>query len=532
MAHHETLATRRQFLSRVGIAAGTGALYQAMTSLGHAAGTDFVGPPQLSEAKPGTRVLILGAGLAGMLAAYELRKAGYHVSILEYQNRAGGRNLTLHSGDRFEEMGGAVQNVDFASGNYFNPGPWRIPYHHQALLHYCRAFGVRLEPFVQVNYNAYVHSASAFDGKPQRYRTVDSDYSGYVAETLAKAIDQHKLDLPIGADEREHLLDSLKSCGMLDSSYSYTKGIESSSRRGFAKPQGGGLDGLPIPSDPLPRQALFESGLWKAMAVNSLLDHQTTMFQPVGGMDQIGKAFARQLQDVLTLQCKVKAIHQDAKGVSVTYVDEAHGGETRIETADYCLCTIPLSILSQLDVQVSGAMRAAIGAVPYVSAVKVGLEFNRRFWEEDEQIYGGITFTDLPVTQISYPSTGYFMPGKAVLLGAYLWDDIESFRFSGMDPAQRIEAALASGEKIHPQYRPEFSTGAAVAWSRVPWTLGCSSIWSEQARKDHYRHLCQMDGRVVLAGEHASYYGGWQEGALLSSLDAIKQLHTRALGAA
>ncbi|WP_209436630.1 NAD(P)-binding protein, partial [Acetobacter cerevisiae] len=119
--------TRRQFLTRVGVLAGSAGLYQAMTSLGHAMQSDFKGPPKLSGAKAGTTVLVLGAGLAGMLAAYELRKAGYSVRVLEFQNRAGGRNMTLRGGDTLTELGGATQKVGFAKGNYINPGPWRIP---------------------------------------------------------------------------------------------------------------------------------------------------------------------------------------------------------------------------------------------------------------------------------------------------------------------------------------------------------------------------------------------------------------------
>lgn len=92
-----------------------------------------------------------------MLAAFELRRAGYPVRILEYQNRAGGRNCTLHGGDSVTELGGITQKIGCASGNCLNPRLWRIPYHHQALLHYCRAFGAALEPFIQVNHNAYVH---------------------------------------------------------------------------------------------------------------------------------------------------------------------------------------------------------------------------------------------------------------------------------------------------------------------------------------------------------------------------------------
>jgi monoamine oxidase len=259
-----------------------------------------------------------------------------------------------------------------------------------------------------------------------------------------------------------------------------------------------------------------------------LNDFQTTMFQPVGGMDMIGRAFARQVGDVVTHNVKVTAIGQDNSGVTVTYADHNQGGAVTQAKADYCVCTIPLPVLSQLDVQVSAELLQAIAAVPYASSVKVGLEFKRRFWEEDEQIYGGITFTDLPVSVLSYPSHGYFSQGPAVMLGGYMFGPA-AFDFAGMEPAERVQAALAQGAQIHKQFPAEFSNGVAVAWSRMPWTLGCCSMWSEETRRTHYKTLTTMDGRIVLAGEHASYVGCWQEGALLSALAAISQLHQRAV---
>jgi monoamine oxidase len=100
-----------------------------------------------------------------------------------------------------------------------------------------------------------------------------------------------------------------------------------------------------------------------------------------------------------------------------------------------------------------------------------------------------------------------------------------------MEPQQRVQAALAQGAKIHRQYPEEFLTGVGVAWSRMPWTLGCCSMWAEEARKLHYKTLTTMEGRLVLAGEHASHVGCWQEGALLSAISAITQLHERAVRA-
>jgi len=90
--------TRRQLLRMIGLSAGSAAMYQAMASMGLAAESTFSGTPQLGAAPPGASVLVLGAGIAGMVAAFELRKAGYKVQVLEYSARAGGRNLTLRGG--------------------------------------------------------------------------------------------------------------------------------------------------------------------------------------------------------------------------------------------------------------------------------------------------------------------------------------------------------------------------------------------------------------------------------------------------
>ena len=174
-------------------------------------------------------------------------------------------------------------------------------------------------------------------------------------------------------------------------------------------------------------------------------------------------------------------------------------------------------------------MKAAIDAVPYASVVKTGLQFRRRFWEEDERIFGGISYTDLPIRQISYPSSGFNSGGKGVLLGGYTWGGPNSYELTAMAPADRVRIAVECGADIHPQYASEFENGVSVAWHRVPFTLGCAGVWTDETRRAHYDNLCQIDGRIVLAGEHASYMPAWQEGAILSALDAITRLHRRVL---
>src|ERR1700744_5547606 len=180
--------TRRELLSMIAMSAGSAAMYQAMTSLGLAADSGYKGPVHLSGAPSGASVLVLGAGIAGLVAAYELRKAGYQVQVLEFNSRAGGRNWTLRGGDKYAELGGFTQECKFDPGLYINPGPWRLPYHHRGMLSYCKTLGVQLESFTQVTYNAYLHSSRAFGGKPQRFRTVKVDYHGHVAELLAEVV--------------------------------------------------------------------------------------------------------------------------------------------------------------------------------------------------------------------------------------------------------------------------------------------------------------------------------------------------------
>lgn len=518
--------SRRDLLRMIGVTAGGAAMYQAMSTLGFAAESPYKGPIDLQGTPKGASVLILGAGMAGMTAAYELRNAGYKVQVLEYNGRAGGRNWTLRGGDRYTELGGATQECQFDPGLYINPGPWRIPYHHHGMLSYCKKLGVPLEAFFQVNYNAYLHSSTAFGGKPQRYREIKADYQGHVAELLAKATRQNALDASVSNEDREKLLESLRSWGALDKDFTYGTNLASSERRGPKKLPGGGLSARPIPSEPVGLSDILQSGLWEGIPTGDTFDMQTALFQPVGGMGKVGEAFGKELGTLIRYHSKVVDIHQDQHGVTATYEDTQSPGTRMTATADWCVCTIPLPILAEIPMNVGPSLTSAIGAVPYASAIKAGLQFKRRFWEEDEHIYGGISYTDLPITNIGYPNTGFFSSGKGVLLGAYIWG-LNAMEFTAMTPQERVKKVVEYGSQIHPQYNQEFDNGVAVAWHRSPFTMGCFGMWSTDSRAKHYDNLCQIDDRIVLAGEHASFIGGWQEGAVTSALDAIGRLHQK-----
>ncbi len=179
--------TRRALLEQIGTVGGLGATYMAMEALGLAIPTpagaeNFQLPPASGS---GRSVAILGAGIAGLVSAYELRRAGYRVTVLEARNRIGGRSWTIRGGDRIVQNGRSDQHAAFSPGLYFNSGPARIPSTHRAILGYARRFGVQLETFVNVNRNA----GWDFGGKVFPERRFVFDFRGHMSELLAKAID-------------------------------------------------------------------------------------------------------------------------------------------------------------------------------------------------------------------------------------------------------------------------------------------------------------------------------------------------------
>ena len=329
-------------------------------------------------------------------------------------------------------------------------------------------------------------------------REVQADFHGTVADLLSKAVQTDRLDSAVTKEDSQILLEALRSWGGLDRDYRYPHGgrQQRTARLGTSHPAAA-CTACPHPPAPWRPRTCLRGRLWRALSVAADVDYQTTLFQPVGGMDAIARAMTKEITGILRLRAKVTAIQQNGTGVSVTWHDTATG-EAQQSHADYCVCTIPLSVLSQIDINVAPAMADAIEAVPYAAVVKIGLQFRRRFWEEDDAIYGGISYTDLPISLIGYPSSGYLSGGKGVLLGAYSYG-AWAYEFTALDPAERIRRAVAYGAQIHPQYAAEFDNGMAVGWHRVPWTLGCYGQWTEATRKQHYTNLCAIDGRIVLA---------------------------------
>jgi monoamine oxidase len=222
----------------------------------------------------------------------------------------------------------------------------------------------------------------------------------------------------------------------------------------------------------------------------------------------------------------VEKISQDPGKVEITYVDAA--GQRGVIAADYCICTIPLSVLKGIDAQVSDRFKAAMGAVSYAPVGKIGIQMKRRFWEEDHAIYGGhIYFDDPDVGSINLPSTGWLGP-KGVVLGYYQFGG-NAAKISALSLPDRMKFALAAGQKVFPQYTDSAETAFSIAWHRVQYNLGGWAQWDAAGRADAYPILNEPDGRLYLAGEHLSYITGWQEGAIESAWKQIAKLHKRVM---
>ncbi|MGJ3249432.1 MAG: flavin monoamine oxidase family protein [Elainellaceae cyanobacterium] len=518
---------RSTFLKFVGRAGGVAATLATMKAMGllHADATGSERPNLPVGSGDGSNVIILGAGIAGMTAAYELSKAGYSCTILEALDRAGGRCWTIRGGDEIKETD-STQTCPFDSDDYLylNPGPARIPYHHQGILGYCKEFGVPLEVIVNENRAAYFQDDKAFGGEPVLNRRVVNDSRGYIAELLAKALRKNALEEDITVDDQERLLEFVSRFGNLNADYLF----EGSSRSGYQDPPGAGLNPGET-NNPINFSELLKSDFWiYKMHFGESYTQGATMMQPVGGMDQIATAFEQRVGHLITYNAEVSEIRKTGSGVRVVYTDTATGDQQALD-GDFAICTFPLSVLAGIDADFSPAYQAAIatGSESYVKAAKVGFQANRRFWEEDYNIYGGISWTERDITQIWYPSNR-FHAQKGVVVGAYIWDNEIGERFGNTPLNQRLLNAIADGEMIHPNYGQEVSseTGLSIAWHKLPYSQGGWIEWDDAALETVYPILNEPDGPIYLAGEHLSHLVGWQEGAVLSAHQAVQTIAT------
>jgi monoamine oxidase len=500
-----------------GAVGGSTAVYRAALGLGLLPAITHAARPKLAAAggKP-PKVLILGAGISGLTAAYELTRKGYDVQILEASFRAGGRNMTLRAGDRIDETGyPQICQFDKDPDLFFNAGPARIPGHHKALLSYCKELDVGLAPFVNDNRNAWIQDDAMFGGKPIRQREYMTDTRGFIAELMAKSMKPEQMLAPMTASDFEQIREYLRQIGELNSEFRYM----GSSRAGLAKHD---YTSPELLKAPLNAQELMKSRFMNIMSFGETDDQAAMMMEPVGGMDRVVAGFLRKVGHLVQLNSQVQAIRVKPKGVAVSY---RRDGEMITTSADYCLTCIPMHLLAGIDHNFPKEYAAGFTAIPRGKLFKIGFQMKERFWER-EGIYGGISWTIQDIQQLWYPAHGINRQ-KGVMLGAYTFFPEAGEKFARLAPADRLELAIQQGEKIHPQYRNYVENGVSIAWHQMNHMLGCAAQWDESLFTRWFKTLQTPIGNHYLIGDQVSYHPGWQEGAMASAHHAIADIDQR-----
>ena len=510
----------------------------------------------------GKKVIIVGSGVGGLTTAYEIlaQKSGAEVTVLEAANKTGGRCLSLRTGDvltedvdseLFNSKPGESQVVRFKrpvgdAEPYLNAGPGRIPSSHKRLLHYLKKFSVEVEVYVMNSESNLVQKDSSFDGEAMVYRRLDHNTRGWLAhmvyskaEELLKSPDV-KINQSVLNDRVEQLQSLMISFGELDKDGKYeadagTAGFEDGKTRAGYKVLPGVAAG--IVADVLSFDKLLESKFWEGTKFYQPSDFlwQPTLFQPVGGMDQVQHSFAQQVSALggdIHLNSPVRRIDWDEETKKYKIYAGQIGTEELIEyEADYCVCNLAMPFLSDIlsdklldsgdngfEPEFADALKAVFLAqfapqrVPkyeprkdgYVSRFlastsKVGWQADRHLWqgspikqdtmevEESEvgvvPIFGGISWTDNEIQQIWYPSTAY-QDKKGVLTGAYNFDKI-AHEWGKLPVAERLDRARRDASKFNEKFAAGLEDGLAIAWQNMPHIKGGWAVWQTVGDADY-----------------------------------------------
>ena len=521
--------TRRRFLRGIGLATAAAWHPSVVGGLLRAPPAAAQSLPRLpSDFGRGRTVVVIGAGIAGLVSAYELLRAGFSVRVLEGEARYGGRSLTVRPADpayrdwflstqpfvradsycdhvpaesrgtRLPRQDAAFVPVRWGEGYvdlYFNAGPGRLPLLLDGVIHYCRTLGVALEPYTFAAESNLLQSESLDGGAPVQLRQYTYDLQGHLAALLRGAEGPGLAALgPTG----RALLDAyLTAYGALSPDGRYL----GSDRSGYVVVPGAG-DNAGQTREPLPLEELLEArNLWADGLGDEAIDWQLPLLQRVGGMDMIWQALlaeridGRELRDRVDLGHAVTAMGYapGGDGIVVTYRGAAGEG---VVTADHVIMTGKPPLLLDMDLAdlLAPDVRAMIGAILFRGGGKYGWQARSRFWERNPPgIFGGISYTTHLIDQIWYPSSGFAGP-TGILTGAYVRDLvysdregrfyqgdgaerrevpaaaldpnlIEASRWAALDANARTQAALRGGSLIHPTFADEVYADRGISVS-------------------------------------------------------------------
>jgi len=446
------------------------------------------------------KIIIVGAGLAGLAAGYELKRAGHTPIILEAQQRVGGRVYTLRD--------------PFTEGLYAEVGAMRIPRAHTLTMEYVEKFGLKTNDFTMDNPNAYYYMggnkvrASEANANPALlgFDVAENEIGKTAGQMYMKAI--------------QPLIDNLEKKG--DSAWDeIVAQYDQYSTREFLEVNSWSEGMIEMFGLLANQESVMNSSFLELFREDSG-NYYTNMVEIQGGTDRLPHAFLPELKDNIRFGAKMIAMDQSLDDVTIHY--ETKAGKFS-ETGDYAIITVPFPVLRHVEVlkPFTRSKQRAIRQLHYDASAKILFQCKRRFWEEDDGIFGGGTLTDLPIRNLYYPDHGR-ETGRGIILASYTWSE-DAQRWGSLKPDDRIIQALDDVAEIHPQIIKEFEVGTSWMWHDDEFAGGAFALFDPGQQTLLYEEIVKPDGRIHFAGEHTSLHHAWIQGAFESGLRAAIAIH-------
>jgi len=443
-------------------------------------------------------VLIVGAGLSGLVAAYELRKLGHRVIVLEAQRRPGGRVYSVRA--------------PFSDGLYAEVGAARIPDNHDLTLHYVREFNLPLTPF----YPATGSRMYSIGGKRIR-----ADVSGeWIAGEAPLDLKRSEKKLGQWALLEKYVGGALAELGdpyKIDYESVVARRFDSVTTAEYLRQQGASEAANDLLSWPWSTAKDDRySFLWTLREI-AYESQEKTRWKIVGGNDQLPYAFAATMKDVIRYGSPVRRIEQDDKRVRA--IVTMPGGPSETFEADRLLCTVPFPVLRNMDLgRFSIRKERVINELAYDTIVRATMQCRTRYWEHAG--FNGFGHSDTP-QQIWHFT--HDQPGPRGLLVSFLCGGTGE-RVGDMQPEYREQYLVAEMERAHPGFRNDYEGMFVHVWHKDAWAQGAFALPSP----GQLTGLCvgaeRPEGRIHFAGEHLSNFSGWMQGAFESGLRAVREI--------
>ncbi len=466
--------------------------------------SSFLNQPHSQSKK---RITILGAGIAGLVAAYELERLGHEVDIMEGSPRIGGRVWT----HRFSDKPGAP---------YAELGAMRIPSEHQLVLHYVNELGLsdKLHKFVTVfeESNALMNlQGSIFRLKDanllERYQGIfqSPEYSRKTRlfaawlKTIVDAIAPGALRESLERDLESHLMDELERLAL--DPY-FDEAGQTIDLHTFLKENVG-----------------FRARCSNALDVffgDILTETSHDLLQLEGGMDQIIDRLVAEIKAPIRCNQEIVSLSVKDQGVELFWIE---AGRRFTRHCDYVLCTIPFSVLRKIELTGFDDVKLnSIQNTVYCPATKVAFHCAQPFWEK-EGIKGGASFSGEGVRQTYYPSAQ--AQGSAFLASYTIGDDAD--RMGTLSETERYQYVQNVVGKLHPEILKSGMVvdAATIAWGNYKWSSGgCTVHWDDESKVPSYLEAARPQKNLFFAGEHCSRYPAWLQGSIESALEAIHEI--------